>query len=290
MADTTAVSARYRLNADARWRRLPRVDEVRAGSLHVVEDGTDDSANYAALHGLSADFMGHVLRQGMSQSGDGQGLQPDSAGAGERRQENSVAAEDHVLDAGHGRDLERDARLERAHVTGMDAQSFAGLKIAHYQFSGEFEPGGALSAGLLQQEAVAPENSRAQRLLEADADLNLRRGAEEAVAVNHVLVSRRDFHGDDVAGKLGREGELAGGADGAVFGHKDGAAAGHALEHAEQSSAAAELGVRGHLDRTTHPREFARFGDDGLIGFQGKFQDGHGGASDAALHGGSPYL
>jgi hypothetical protein len=74
-----------------------------------------------------------------------------------------------------------------------------------------------------------------------------------------------------------------------VFGHEDGAAAGHALEHAKEPSATAELGVGGHLNRTAHPRKFSRFGDDGLIGFEGEFQDGHGGAGDAALHCESPY-
>jgi len=47
----------------------------------------------------------------------------------------------------------------------------------------------------LQKEAVAAENSCAERLLEADTDLNLRRGAEESVAVDHVFVSRSNFDG-----------------------------------------------------------------------------------------------
>ena len=99
-----------------------------------------------------------------------------------------------------------DAGLKRADVAGMDAQSFAGLKVAHDQFAGKFEPADALSAGPLQEEAVAAENSGAQRLLEAEADLNLRSGAEKTLAVNQVLVSRRNFYLDDVAGKLRGEG------------------------------------------------------------------------------------
>ncbi len=42
---------------------------------------------------------------------------------------------------------------------------------------------------LLEEEAVAAEDSRAERLLEADAERDAGGGAEEAVAVNHVLVS-----------------------------------------------------------------------------------------------------
>jgi hypothetical protein len=180
-----------------------------AGSLHVVEDGADDAADHSALYVLSAGFVGHELCQGMGQAGDGQRLQPDSAGTGQSREENSVAAKDHVLDAGHGRNLKRNTGLKRAHMSGMDAKSFAGLKITHDQFSGELEPGGTLSADLLQQEAIAAENSRAQRLLEADAELHLRSSAKKAVAVNHELASRRDFHGHNVAGKLGGEREFA---------------------------------------------------------------------------------
>ena len=77
-------------------------------------------------------------------------------------------------------------------------------------FAGEFEPRGALPADLLQKEAVAAEDARAERLLEADAELDLRRGAEKAVAVNHVLVSGGDVDGKDVAGNAGGKGDLAG--------------------------------------------------------------------------------
>src|SRR5262245_44323264 len=119
----------------------------------------------------------------------------------------------------------------------MHAQSFARLQIADYEFAGEFEPGGALSAEVLEQEAAAAEDACAERLLEADGNLNLRRGAEKAVAMNHVLVPGRDLNRHDVSRQLRRERHFARSADGAVFGHEDGAAAGHALQNAEQASA-----------------------------------------------------
>src|SRR5580658_97783 len=262
--------------------------DLTQGLLHVVEDGADDSSDYAPFDRVFRGLAGEIPLDRVRQSGDGQGLEPDAAGAGQRGQEDSVAAEDHVLDAGDGGDLKCDAGLECADVAGMDAQGFAGLQVADNEFAREFEPGSALSADLLQQEAVAAENSGAQGLLEADADLNLRRGAEEALTVNHVFVAGRDFDGHDVAGEFRGEREFAGVADGAIFGHKNGATAGYALEHSEDASAAAELGVRGHLDRTAHPGEFSGFGDDAFVRFEGKFQNGHGGAGDAALHGESP--
>src|ERR1051326_2671344 len=87
----------------------------------------------------------------------------------------------------------------------MHAQSFAGLKIAHHQFSGKFEPRCTLSAHSLQEETVSTKDSCPERLLEADADLNLRGRTEKSVAVNHVFVARRHFHGNDMARKLGGE-------------------------------------------------------------------------------------
>jgi len=68
-----------------------RVEKLESGhSLHVVEDGADDSADDAAFHGLPASFVRHVSLQGMRQFRDGQGLQPDAAGSGERCQKKQV--------------------------------------------------------------------------------------------------------------------------------------------------------------------------------------------------------
>jgi hypothetical protein len=108
--------------------------------------------------------------------------------------------------------------------------------------------------------------------------------------MDHVFVSRSDLNGYDVARKLGSEGKLACGADGAVLGHEDGSAAGHALQDAEDSAPATKLRVRRQLDRTAHPRELSGFGDDGLVGFEGEFQYGHGGAGDPTLHEQAPKL
>ena len=104
------------------------------------------------------------------------------------------------------------------------------------------------------------------------------------MAVNHILMARRDLHRNNVPWQFGSECQLARCTDRAVFGHKDRSAAGHALQNAEQTSAAGELRVCCHLDGGPHPGEFSRFRDDGLVWFKNKFQDRHGGAGDAALH------
>jgi len=82
----------------------------------------------------------------MREFGDGQSLEPDSPRPGERSEKDSIASEDHVLDAGNRRDLERDAGLKGADMAGMNPQSFSGLQIANDQLAGEFQPGSSLSS------------------------------------------------------------------------------------------------------------------------------------------------
>ena len=65
----------------------------------------------------------------MGEAGDGERLQPDAAGPGERGQEDAVAAEDQVFDSGDALNLERDRGLEGADVAGVDAEEFAGGEI-----------------------------------------------------------------------------------------------------------------------------------------------------------------
>ena len=136
----------------------------------------------------------------------------------------------------------------------------------------------------MQEETAAAENPCAQRLLEADGNLNLRGRAKKAVAMNHVLASWRDFNRHDVPGQLGRKRYLAGSANGAVFGHKNRAASCDALDHAKQASAPAKLRVRSHLDGAAHPRKFSCLRDDGFVGFENELQHRHCGSGDAGLH------
>src|SRR5215469_11341402 len=137
---------------------------------------------------------------------------------------------------------------------------------------------------MLQEKSVAAENSCAERLLEGYSDLNLWRGAEESLTVNHVLVAGCDFYRNDVPWKLGSECQFAGETHSAVFRHENRPAARDALDHAEESAATGELRVRSHLDGGAHPRKLSGFGDDGFVGLQDEFQNRHRGASDAALH------
>src|SRR5579863_4920559 len=197
--------------------------------------------------------MGQISFDGVSQLGERQRLQPDAAGAGEGGQKNSVAAEDHVLDSWNRRDLKRHTRLKSADVPGMNAESLSRAKVSDHKFARQFQPGHALSAKFLQQEAVAAEDSRAQRLLEAYADLNLRSRTKKTMAVNHVFLGWPYLKGNDVSRHFCGEGQFSRGTGSSVFRHEQSSATGHAFQHTENSSASAELGMRGHLDRTRHP-------------------------------------
>src|SRR6185437_4893383 len=204
----------------------------------------------------------------MGQFGDWESLQPHTSWAGERSEEQTVAAKNHVLNATNSRDLKRHAGLKCTDMSRMHPQVLAGCEIAHNELAGKLQPRDALPTETLEQEAAAAEDARAERLLEADRNLDLRRRAQEPVAMDHVLVPGRDFNRNDVSGQLGGERNLARRADGAIFGHEQRSAASHALQHAEEASAAGELRVRGHLDGAAHPRKFSRLGDDGLVRFQ----------------------
>src|SRR5580658_2863783 len=256
--------------------------------LAAAQNGTNNAAEDAAANGCGSRtrvVVGNVLVDLVREARDGQRLQPDGSRADHFGEEEAVAAEDHVLDAGHRGDLKADRGLEGSDVAGMDAQDFAGLEVLADQLAGELEPRGACAAQLLEEETVAAEDARAERLLKADGDGDLVSGAEKAVAVDEVFRALAELDGDDVAWDLRCERDDAGILDGAVLGHEDAGAGDRALEHTEDSAAAAHLGVRGHLDRGGHPGEFAALREDALVGLELNLEDRHGGAQSSRLHG-----
>src|SRR5207244_12263802 len=102
-----------------------------------------------------------------------------------------------------------------------------------------------------------------------------------------VVVSLRKLDWHDVPRKHRSKRNFARRTGGAVFGHENRASASHSSQHAEQTSAAGKLRVRGYLDGTAHPRKFSCLGDDRLVGFERELQDRHCGSGDAGLHEGS---
>src|SRR6202012_2401061 len=182
-------------------------------------------------------------------------LQPHPSRPCERGEEDAVPTEEHIADALNARDVEADARLECADMTGMYSQRLAGLQVTHDDLAAQLQPRGAISVELLQQKSVTAEDARAERLLKADAQLNLRRGAEEAMTVNQELMPRTDLNRQNVSGNLGREADLAGITLRGVLRHEEAVAAHYALERAKEPAAAHHLGVGGHTDGLGHPAQ-----------------------------------
>src|SRR5712691_2486741 len=180
--------------------------------------------------------LGQVLLNSVRQVLHGHRLQPDAARTGQRGQEEAAAAEESVLDARDGGDIELHRLLVHPDVAGMHAQGVAGLQVVSHDLAVELAPGRALSLQSLHAKTGAAEYARAQPLLEADRELDANRRAHEAVAVNHVALAWRDLHGQDLPRKLGREGEEPGTSDRRVLRHEQGAAGNRATERAHEST------------------------------------------------------
>src|SRR4029077_11565186 len=146
---------------------------------------------------------------------------------------------------------------EGADVPGMNAKRLARLQVLDNQFSGQLDPGRSLAADTLQHEAASSKNSRAQGLLETDANLDIRHGTQKAVAVNHVFAAGADLDGNDMPGEFCGEGQFTRGAHGAIFGHEKCSPSHNALERAQNAATTAQLGVRSHLNRAAHPGKLA---------------------------------
>src|SRR5271166_2434318 len=111
--------------------------------------------------------MRDVLGDLVGEPRDRQCLQPDRAWSRKVGEEDAISAEDGVFEARNGGDVEADGSLECTHMSGMDAQSFAGSEVLQDELAGELDPGGSLACNLLEDEAVAAEDACAEGLLEA---------------------------------------------------------------------------------------------------------------------------
>src|SRR5438093_8001034 len=122
-------------------------------------------------------------------------LEPHASGAGERREKDAVAAEQRVLDAGDGGDVELHALLVHADVPGVDPQRVARLQVVGDDLAVELHPGAALALQALHAKAGAAEDAGAKLLLETDRELHARSPAHEAVAGTNVPGRRLTSHG-----------------------------------------------------------------------------------------------
>src|ERR1051325_8734341 len=99
---------------------------------------------------------------------DRHALQHDMPRPGQHREEQALAAEQHVLKAGDPLDVELHARVDRTDMPGMDEEPLAGREIALDDLAREVEKRGAGTAHLLQDKALAAEKPGADALLPGD--------------------------------------------------------------------------------------------------------------------------
>src|ERR1039457_947544 len=219
-------------------------------AAHHPAHGT---TGHPALYGGAA--IAAVLVEGVRQDRERHRLQPDAARACQLGQEESVAAEDLVLDAGHGRDAELHGVLEEADVTGMHPHHLALGQVKGDDLPGQLDPGTTLTVDPLQDEAVPAEDPGAEALLEPDPEVDTLGSAEEAVAMGHEAHARLRCHVDreDRPGHLGREGDHSRLTRGGVLAHEDRAAGHGPLENAADATTTTRLGGGPHLDRCRHP-------------------------------------
>src|SRR5579859_3951007 len=83
-------------------------------------------------------------------------LQPHAAGTRERCEEDAVTAEQGVLDARHGGDVELHRLLVHADVTGVHAQRVARLQVVDDHLAVELDPRLPLPLEPLQPNTPAP--------------------------------------------------------------------------------------------------------------------------------------
>src|ERR1051326_8448691 len=109
----------------------------------------------------------------------GHRLQPDAPWSGQRREEDSVAAEQRVLDTRDGRDVELHRLLVHADMPGVHPDGVAGLQVVHDDLAVELDPGLALALEALHAKARASEDAGHEPLLEADRELHAEGRSEE---------------------------------------------------------------------------------------------------------------
>ena len=263
-------------------------EPARALGEALTEELADRGDHGGAGGGLDARVVVALLqvrRERSGEVGEVHRLEPDLPRPGEAHQEQPVAAEDLVLQPGHGRQLVGDGPVEQADVARMDAQRLARLELVLRELAAERDPRVARAAEPLQHEAEAAEQARPDLPgVEGGRELAAVGAGEEAAPLNGVGVPGAERHVDDRAGQARREHRHAGRGRGRVLRHEERAAAERALRSVPDPVGAGEGGRRLELDRVRHPAELARLGDDALTRVEAHLEHGHRRPSDLGVH------
>ena len=207
-------------------------------------------------------------------------MENDATRTGQLDEEQPFAAEQCRFDAGDALDVVVHRRLERHQTARIHPELLARCQIDRVQRPGGVEKGETVTLQLLQDEAFAAEEARADPAGEGDGDVDAARGAEEAVLLReHRTAPITQVERDDLAGERRREGDV-GATRPAVAeqGNEERIAREHALAGPHQLvEQAATLRVRieggRHRDPLAHEHHAARLGEHRFAGVEG---DDHG--------------
>src|SRR5262249_220221 len=140
------------------------------------------------------------LVDAIGEAAQGQRLQPHAAGAGERREEDALAAEERGLDLAHELDVVVHRGLERDQAPRVHAQRLAGSEVQLADRPARVREHEAVAVQALHDEALAAEEAHADLLLERDADRDAAGRAEERVLLADELAAElREVERDDLA-------------------------------------------------------------------------------------------
>src|SRR5487761_1663063 len=258
------------------WARRRTTGFVDADARsRLAADTAHQSTDHAGRRTRLRTLRDRVLTERCGEAREGQRLQPHPSRADELGEEDAVAAEDLVLDAFDGGDVEPDGVLEEPDMAGVNLELLARAQVVGDHLAAQLAPHPALAADALQPEAVAAEDTGAEALLEADGHLDAVGPGHERVPVAEELHPRLRLHveREDLPRELGGEGDHARRPLGGVVGHEERATAHGALEDAADAATTTVLRRRVHLDARGHPRQLAGLREDRLAGVEGQLED-----------------
>ena len=220
------------------------------------------------------------MAQNCRDAADRHGLQIDAARSGDDGVENALAAEEHVFDARNAFDLHGAARVHGGEIAGVDDNGLTGLQVVFLHMAVKFAEDRACAGELLENEALAAEEARAELLLEEDRELDAGLAREEPALLHDQFSAGGDLKGTDIAREARSKSDQTRAALGGVAVLEHRLACKHAAEGL--ANAAARGGL--HLHVGAHPAHAAALGDHRFLRVQIADDDRQGRAFNGVFH------
>src|SRR6478736_3715205 len=263
---------------------------VACSRIVAVEQATQAAEERAFFPAFAANTRGR--HDAIRHAAQRQRLQPDLAGATERREEQAFAAEQRGFDAADELDVEVHRRLVGDDAAGVHAEQFPGCQLAFMDVAAGVEESPTITLQPLHDEAFAAEETGADLFVERNTDTHAFRSAEERIFLSDEFTPDfREMDRNDLARK-GRSERDALFAHAAIVedGHEQRFAGEQAFAGTEQAAEETGVLLRAvpedglHLDAVVHVHHATRFRDGGLIGVEFEFDVLHGVAEHLVIN------